>query len=548
MLLITIAWLVQFILLYAAGIIAKKILEWGFKEDFNLSLVQEIILGLCLVGLLLSYASLTVKISLPEFMVLLILSLFVLIIKRKQLIRKLSNVFQYIKSQNVFKLNLFFICFAFCLVYAAGEVRIFDTGLYHAQSIRWINEYGVVPGLGNLHSRLAFNSHFFLIQALFDFSFFSGQDFELYGLNSFFYLLVFFTVLKKLFAAVESKDILFYFLILLCSSIVILPRIQSPSPDIISFVLIIHLLLLFYEMKFSYQEKNKPVFIYIFVVICYLITVKLSNLPLLLLALASYRLLNLKYIFKSGIICCLFLLPFFVRNYFLSGYLIYPFPAINFFNPDWKIPIEKLYLEVDSIKSWAIAPGADPLNILSLPFTQKVSLWFSGLDLFSKIIILSNTLILFILIKKVRTPARDPLLFWIIVLINIMYWFFTAPDPRFCFGILTFTFAYALSRIPRPQWLTFKWIYLREASALILISVLFAYAIFKQSYIRDAISDDLLRPEQLKAVEYTEDAGIRITKDTEGRCFNAKLPCACGKINEITFRSDKIEDGFKIKK
>ena len=37
----------------------------------------------------------------------------------------------------------------------------YDSGLYHLNAIRWTNEYPLVPGLGNLHGRLAFNSSFF---------------------------------------------------------------------------------------------------------------------------------------------------------------------------------------------------------------------------------------------------------------------------------------------------------------------------------------------------------------------------------------------------
>lgn len=36
----------------------------------------------------------------------------------------------------------------------------YDSDLYHAQSIRWIEEYGIVPGLGNIHVRFAYNSSF----------------------------------------------------------------------------------------------------------------------------------------------------------------------------------------------------------------------------------------------------------------------------------------------------------------------------------------------------------------------------------------------------
>ena len=35
---------------------------------------------------------------------------------------------------------------------------------------------------------------------------------------------------------------------------------------------------------------------------------------------------------------CVVIAPFLIRNYYLSGYLIYPFPAIDLFDVPWKIP------------------------------------------------------------------------------------------------------------------------------------------------------------------------------------------------------------------
>ena len=54
------------------------------------------------------------------------------------------------------------------LLFAYGSSRgymHYDTGLYHAQAIRWIEEYGVVPGLANLHSRFGYNSASFALSA-----------------------------------------------------------------------------------------------------------------------------------------------------------------------------------------------------------------------------------------------------------------------------------------------------------------------------------------------------------------------------------------------
>ena len=67
------------------------------------------------------------------------------------------------------------------LVFSYGASRgylHFDSGLYHAQAIRWIEEYGVVPGLANLHCRLAYNSSVFTLTALYSMSFVMGQSFH----------------------------------------------------------------------------------------------------------------------------------------------------------------------------------------------------------------------------------------------------------------------------------------------------------------------------------------------------------------------------------
>lgn len=53
--------------------------------------------------------------------------------------------------------------------HAAGATTDYDTGLYHYQSVRWATAYALVPGLGNLHERLAFNSAHLLYAALFEY-------------------------------------------------------------------------------------------------------------------------------------------------------------------------------------------------------------------------------------------------------------------------------------------------------------------------------------------------------------------------------------------
>ena len=64
-----------------------------------------------------------------------------------------------------------------------------DTGLYHAQSIRWAEEYGTVPGLANLHLRLGYNSSAFPLTALFSFPYLAGGR-SIHGTGAFMALLL----------------------------------------------------------------------------------------------------------------------------------------------------------------------------------------------------------------------------------------------------------------------------------------------------------------------------------------------------------------------
>lgn len=51
---------------------------------------------------------------------------------------------------------------------STGPAQFYDLGLYYLQAVQWNSNYPIVPGLGNLHGRLAFNSAYFLYGALVD--------------------------------------------------------------------------------------------------------------------------------------------------------------------------------------------------------------------------------------------------------------------------------------------------------------------------------------------------------------------------------------------
>ncbi len=56
-----------------------------------------------------------------------------------------------------------------------GAPLQFDTGMYHLPAVKWFETYPIVPGLGNLHGRLAFNNSSLLYAALLDWGPWSGR-------------------------------------------------------------------------------------------------------------------------------------------------------------------------------------------------------------------------------------------------------------------------------------------------------------------------------------------------------------------------------------
>ncbi|MDE7231701.1 MAG: hypothetical protein K2N37_01295, partial [Lachnospiraceae bacterium] len=90
------------------------------------------------------------------------------------------------KRLELWRIAALLLAFVFTLLWTTQSPEQYDTGLYHAQAIRWIEDYGVVPGLGNLHMRLAYNSAFMSLQALFSLGWLLGQS--LHTLNGFFCL------------------------------------------------------------------------------------------------------------------------------------------------------------------------------------------------------------------------------------------------------------------------------------------------------------------------------------------------------------------------
>jgi hypothetical protein len=183
---------------FFAGWITQRLLNFVCQDVFrDIDLSQCVILGV----VSLTIAAMLFNFLLPlnltlHLMVILSLCIFCVFDHKRILnycIEKLNRAGVAYQCFSVTHILLTMIIFTgFILVVlrvvslSIGGPAEYDTLLYHAQIVRWVKEYPIVPGLGNLHSRLAYDNSFHMLASFLDVGVF--QDKSFHGLNGFFFL------------------------------------------------------------------------------------------------------------------------------------------------------------------------------------------------------------------------------------------------------------------------------------------------------------------------------------------------------------------------
>ncbi|MBD5459147.1 MAG: hypothetical protein HDR27_11325 [Lachnospiraceae bacterium] len=328
------------------------------------------------------------------------------------------------------------------LLYAYGASRgilHYDTALYHAQSIRWIEEYGIVKGLGNLHCRLAYNSASFALSALYSMAFLGGQSFHC---AAGFLALVVASVCLKLGRAVKRKELrpsdfarvaCIYYLLMIYDEMI------SPASDYFMVLTAFYLIISWMDLM---EEKEKAVFPYAMLCVLgvFLMTIKLSAaLIVLLVCVPAAVLLREKRWKEIGIYIGLGILtaaPFLIRNVLLSGWLVYPFTGLDLFHVDWKIPKGIAAYDAKEIQVWG--RGYSDVTKFDMPVWEWLPTWFRGLGGMDKLFVLAAMLsvavfvvrFFFWLVRKEREKSGKLFLEGVVSLC-FLFWLFSSPLIRY---------------------------------------------------------------------------------------------------------------------
>ena len=327
----------------------------------------------------------------------------------------------------------------------------YDTTLYHASAIRWIEEYGVVPGLANLQSRYGYNSAEFAHNALYSFKWYTGRSLHC---TTGFLAMVSAHLLydKELFTGrrtIQSVDFvrigLLYYLGVLFAQMV------SPASDYVANLLIFDILIL---MLGRVKDRTLPAdhYVLISLLAIYGITVKISLAPMVLICLIPFVYYIIKKDVRSILFCIVsglvIAMPYFIRGYILSGWILYPSTLIKLGNPDWQVPIGEAQYDAKEISMWGRGI-TDATKWSEVTLTNWIPSWFAALDTVEKVlitaVITSTVVLVAIEIRLGLSKNRGGLqrynillelpIAWI-MLLGVITWFVGAPLVRYGLGFI----------------------------------------------------------------------------------------------------------------
>lgn len=443
------------------------------------------------------------------------------------------------------------------LLLTSSAIRHYDTTLYHAQTIRWIEEYGVVKGLGNLHNRFAYNSSFFCLQALFGMKFLFGQS--MHSVNGFiacFFVVYAWTSIKYF----KEKKIFVSDFLRLCMIVYLelestYKCISSPESDFFAIGLFFYIII---KMLSFIEDNEQDTFPYALLAILgvFAVSLKLSVAMIVLVALIpAYKLIKNKAwkeiaIYVIGGIA--FILPFLIRNVIISGYLIYPYPELDLFNVDWKMPEYTLLFDRNEIKVWGW--GLNNINLYKTPMTEWFPVWYNGQSNLSQVLFVINIILIPVLLGislyEVTKQRRE--YFWIVITItaNLLLWFVGAPLSRYGMPFMCILPFYFIGKITVNG--IKKQAYKKMVYGGLLLCILFNTYPMCVYTIEQIKEIDVLQaadyPENI-CNEYSLD-GERIYVQAEGdQSGYDSFPTTPYKqrLEVIELRGESLRDGFRIK-
>ena len=350
--------------------------------------------------------------------------------------------------------------------YAASHgLMHYDTDLYHAQAIRWIETFGVTKGLGNIHLRLGYNSASFALSALYSMRFLGKSMHAMAG----YFALLLAIQCSDIVAFVRRRHLIlsdFVRFIAIYYLFTIMDEIVAPASDYFMTTLVLYILIDWLDLYARHERSFLPHALLSMLAV-YAATIKLSAAPMVLLAIYPIKRLisgrkkkAVRPILYFVLLGMLIVFPFLIRNVILTGWLVYPVTSIDLFRVAWKVPLQKAVLDAHEIIAYG--RGFTDVSGYDVPMSVWMWDWMRNLSVFNRIMLICDVvcfpvfigcLVYFLAVKVVRTgrgvndvsgrnnvfklserrtvALKDFVFFEAVLYISLMYWMFSAPLIRY---------------------------------------------------------------------------------------------------------------------
>lgn len=434
-------------------------INFGFYFDKilclkNKNFIITSILGLFAITVFGSFWAIIGRINIEFHIVLLLFNLFVIIRFKSDI---LSIYKTHSKELNQLPIELkAYLSLITVMIIAQCSVMpyIIDNESYYIQTIKWINEYGFVKGIANLHLFLGQASGWHVTQSVFNFSFLYPNFNDISG----FCLLlgVFFSIQKLNEFTINKKLTYLTIGFFPIASIYFFQFISAPSPDIPVYVFTF--IILFYFLE-NYKKCEVEVFNLIIILTLFTIYIKstsviLALIPIILL-IVNFK-TTYKYLTKSLALSILIFLLFIIKNTIVSGSPFFPSKIFEFIKIDYAVPeaIENFYY--NEVKNFGYLVNLEQYNTLS-----KYELFMRWLSL-PKLKGLFNKITFFLILA---TPFfiykfQNKIKYWLVyVLMTLQLLLLLATSPQYRFfmnftlfsGIFCFVCLFRTKKIIIPS-------------------------------------------------------------------------------------------------
>jgi hypothetical protein len=462
MILILLSWIYIFFTSVVVGFAFNKLGQLKNKNYFELS-----ILGFFSTTIIASVWAIFGRINIEFHIFILLFNFSISLLYKSELISLFKSFFNQVnsfsKSQKIFILLSSLLVTLKCTF----SSNFIDNETYYIQTIKWLNEFGFVKGLANLHVFFGQTSGWHILQSAFSFSFLNSNLNDLNGL---------FLIMSTIFAISKlnsywqnnNKNLLIIGLLPMIN-LFLFQFIGVPSPDLAVYIISF---LLFYYFLINFDAIKVETFNLIFILSIFIVYIKITALPILLFPIVLF-ILNFKKLFSKIyisytiglIVFCLFVL----KNLIITGYPF--FPSLFFkdvFNLNYALPIELYDFSFNTQRLYNFTVLKSEFKRMDAIHIFIKWLLYSKIDsIFNSVIIVSILIIPYFL-KRFFNKAS----YWILyfgMLIQLIFLFLTSPQYRFILNfVLFFGFIMVSCLISKRKTITF-FLYLSLIPILFLI-------------------------------------------------------------------------------